>query len=399
MLEGIRVVELGLWVAGPATAGLLSDFGADVIKIEPPGGDPMRWFFRLTAGSKVDRNPPFELDNRGKRSVALDVRDARGRDAAYRILEGADVFVTNMRPDALERMGFDADTLTKRFPTLIYASLTGYGREGDDRNRPGYDLGAFWARSGVAQTLTVEGDAPPNLRGGFGDHVTALAAANGILAALIERGRTGKGRIVETSLLRTGMYCLGWDLNIQLEFGKTREPIPRQSSETPLLNSYRAGDGKWFWLLGVEADRHFPGLMRAIDRTDWIGDERFADARSRRHNRRRFIELLDDVFAEKPFGHWRERFDAEDVWWAPVQSPSEVVGDPQARAAGAIVEGLRPDGTQKEVIASPVGYEGEPKRMPAPPGLGEHTESVLRNAGLTTDEIARLDADGLISKE
>ena len=175
----------------PRGGGSLADWGADVVKLEAPAGDPMRAFFRLATGSKVDRNPPFELDNRGKRSAAIDLRTAEGRNAALRILDGADVFVTNLRPDALARVGLDAETLRRRCPRLVYASITGYGLDGADRDRPGYDVGAFWARSGVADTLTVEGTSPPMIRGGFGDHVTALAAVAGILAALSNASAPG----------------------------------------------------------------------------------------------------------------------------------------------------------------------------------------------------------------
>ena len=392
MLEGLRVVELGLWVAGPAAAGLLADWGADVVKIEAPSGDPMRAFFRLATGSKVERNPPFELDNRGKRSVALDLHSEIGREAAERILDRADVFITNLRPDALERVGLDPASLTARCPRLVYASITGYGRDGDERDRPGYDVGAFWARSGVAHTLTVEGSPPPMIRGGFGDHVTALAAVGGILAALLERERSGRGRVVETSLLRTGMYCLGWDLNIQLEFGKVKAPVARGETETPLMNSYRAGDGRWFWLIGLEADRHFPGLARAIERPALNGDARFADARARRHNRVELIALLDDAFAMRPLAEWAARFDAEDVWWAPVQSPAEVVADPQARAAGAIAELTGADGKLQSVIAGPVSFDRDSGKLRAAPALGEHTREVLREAGLDESEIRTIAA-------
>jgi len=390
MLEGIRVVEMGLWVAGPATAGLLADWGAEVVKIEPPGGDPMRAFFRLATGSKVDRNPPFDLDNRGKRSVALDLGVPAAREAAQRIVDRADVFVTNIRPDALERIGFDPATLQARHPRLVYATITGYGRRGHDRDRPGYDVGAFWARSGVADTLTVEGLPPPMIRGGFGDHVTALATASGILAALLERNRTGRGRVVETSLLRTGMYCLGWDLNIQLEFGKLRAPVARTETETPLMNSYRASDGKWFWLIGLEADRHFPGLLRALGREEIAREERFRDARSRRHNRVALIALLDSFFATRPLADWAARFDAEDVWWAPVQSPAEVIADPQAEAAGAFVEVTTNRGETMRAIAGPVGSEAPARVLGPVPTLGAHTEEVLREAGLSDAAIDEL---------
>ncbi len=380
-------MELGLWVAGPAAAGLLADWGAEVVKLEAPAGDPMRWFFRLATGSKVERNPPFALDNRGKRSVAIDLRTADGRDAAGRILDRADVFITNLRPDALERVGLDPESLRRRCPRLIYASITGYGAAGADRDRPGYDVGAFWARSGVADTLTVEGSAPPMIRGGFGDHVTALAAVSGILAALVERNESGQGRLVETSLLRTGMYCLGWDLNIQLEFGKVRAPVARTDTETPLMNSYRAGDGRWFWLIGLEADRHFPGLTRAIGRETLTEDARFSDARARRHNRAALIELLDEAFHAHPLSVWATRFDAEDVWWAPVQSPAEVVADPQARAAGAFVEVRTAEGGTESQIAGPVTFDRKSPRLGGVPSLGEHTREVLHEAGLADAEI------------
>ena len=397
MLDGLRVVEMGLWVAGPAAAGIMADWGADVVKIEPPAGDPMRALFRLAAGSLVDRNPPFDLDNRGKRSVVVDVATPAGRDVAYRIVERADVFLTNMRPEALARMGFDHETLRARFPRLIYGSVTGYGLRGPEQNRPGYDMGAFWARSGVAHSHTVEGTAPPALRGGLGDHVTAMSAVTGILAALHARARTGEGRLVETSLLRTAMYTLGWDLSIQLEFDKIKPPVPRTEVETPLMNSYRAGDGRWFWLIGLEADRHFPGVARAIERPEIVDDARFATARDRRHNRAALIALFDEAFATRPLAVWAERFDRETVWWAPVQSIAEVVNDPQAVAAGALIDAPNRAGGTSRTIASPIGFDGAPVEVRAPsPHLGEHTDQVLREVGVDEATLARLRAEGVV---
>jgi crotonobetainyl-CoA:carnitine CoA-transferase CaiB-like acyl-CoA transferase len=397
MLDGVRVIEMGLWVAGPAAAGILADWGADVVKIEPPSGDPMRAFFQLATGSKVDRNPPFDLDNRGKRSIVLDVRTAEGRDAADRLLARADVFITNFRPDALARLGLDPETLTKRFPRVVYASITGYGRSGPERDRPGYDVGAFWARSGVAATLAPEGVAPPMIRGGFGDHVTAITTVAGIVTALYERERSGRGRVVETSLLRTGAYCLGWDLGIQLAFGKIRAPVARTEVETPLVNSYRAGCGGWFWLIGLEADRHFPGVARAIEREDLLADPRFASARERRRNCREIIAELDRAFATRPLVEWAERFDREGVWWAPVQTLDQVVADAQAEAAGAFVDAPVRNGGSARAVASPVGF-GDATTLPRAPSpmLGEHTEAVLREAGLDDAAIAALRAKRVI---
>ena len=328
------------------------------MKLEPPAGDPMRAFFQLATGSKVDRNPPFDLDNRGKRSVVLDVRTADGRDAAYRLFATADVFVTNLRPDALARLGFDPENLTARFPRLVYASITGYGRTGPERDRPGYDVGAFWARSGVAQTLAPDGTPPPQIRGGFGDHVTAITTVAGIVTALYERERSGKGRVVETSLLRTGAYCLGWDLGIQLSFGKIRPPVPRTEVETPLVNCYRAGCGRWFWLIGLEADRHFPGWHGAWSARTCSPIRASRPRASAAGTAARRSPSSTRAFATRPLAEWAARFDREGVWWAPVQSLDEVVQDPQAAAAGAFVDVPTRDGGVERAVASPVGFAG-----------------------------------------
>jgi len=397
MLNGLRVVEMGLWVAVPAAGGIMADWGADVVKIEPPAGDPMRAMFRLSAGSLVEKNPPFDLDNRGKRSVVIDVGTPAGRDLAYRVVERADVFVTNMRPDALARMGFDHETLRARFPRLVYASVTGYGLRGPEHNRPGYDVGAFWARSGIAFGHIVDDGAPAALRGGLGDHVTAMSIVTGILAALHARERTGQGRLVETSLLRTAMYTLGWDLSIQLEFDKVKLPVSRTEIETPLMNSYRAGDGRWFFLIGLEADRHFPGVARVIERPEIVDDTRFTTARDRRHNRTALIGLFDEAFATRPLAEWAERFDREGVWWAPVQSFAEVVRDPQARAAGALIDAPSRGGGTSRTVATPIGFDGAPVAPRAPsPLLGEHTDEVLRELGVDDATLARLRAGGVL---
>ena len=222
MLENYRIIELGVWVAGPAAAGVLADWGAEVIKVESPEGDPMRRMLQVIVGHGEPQSPPFDLDNRGKRSVVLDLKEQSGRDTLHRMVAEADVFLTNLRVDALERLGFGPDQLLAANPRLVYALVTGYGTEGPDADRAGYDVGGFWARTGVAATFAPEGRPPPNIRGGFGDHATALAMLSGILGALLEREHTGRGQLVETSLLRTGIYCLGWDLGMQMRFGSLR---------------------------------------------------------------------------------------------------------------------------------------------------------------------------------
>ena len=388
MLDGIRVVEMGVWVAGPATAGILADWGADVVKVEPPAGDPMRGLFRVAMGSEVPHNPPFDLDNRGKRSVVLDVAGDAGREAFEALLAKADVFVTNLRPSALARLGLAHADVRARHPRLVYASVSGYGIEGDEADRAGYDVGAFWARSGMADLFRLQAEPPLSLRGGVGDHVTGIATVAGILAALLAGGGCGRGRLVETSLLRTGMYCIGWDLGIQLVYDKLRGTLPRDQSDNPMVNCYRAGDDRWFWLIGLEGDRHFPMLCEAIERLDLLVDERFSTALARRQNRRELIGILDAVFAQRSREDWAVGFDREGVWWVPVQTPAEAVRDPQAIANGAIctVEGGA-SGEDFRAIATPVSFRDDgavvpPPRLRAVPALGADTREVLREAGL-----------------
>jgi crotonobetainyl-CoA:carnitine CoA-transferase CaiB-like acyl-CoA transferase len=384
VLEGIRVVELGVWVAGPAAGGILADWGADVIKVEPAGGDPMRRMLQVTGGARDDTpSPPFDLDNRGKRSVVLALDTDDGRNAMHALLATADVFLTNLRPEAVERLGLGPDNVRAAYPRIVYASVTGYGREGPDATRAGYDVGAFWARSGLASAAVPPDQPQPLFRGGVGDHVTAITALSGILGALLNRERTGEGDLVEVSLLRTGMYCLGWDLGIQLRFGKTGPTVPRSESGQPMCNPYRAGDGRWFWLLGVEADRMWRKILPAIEHDEWADDPRYATARDRRRHAHELIVELDALFATRTRDEWTKVFDAHDVWWAPVNDLDDVVDDPQAIAAGAFVD--VPDGagaSAHRAIATPVRFASDDARPRAGvPALGEHTDEVLRELG------------------
>jgi crotonobetainyl-CoA:carnitine CoA-transferase CaiB-like acyl-CoA transferase len=378
-LDGVRVVELGVWVAGPGAGGLLAEWGADVIKVEPPDGDPMRRLWGLTAGHGQPEVPPFDLDNRGKRSVVLDLRTPDGREHMAALVATADVFLTNLRPEAVDRLGLGASALLQAHPGLVYAQITGFGSSGPDADRPGYDVGAFWARTGMARSFTPDDEPPADIRGGMGDHVTAMTAVAGINAALLARTRTGQGQLVDTSLLRTGIWCVGWDLGIQLRFDKLAPTLPRTERMNPMVNPYQAGDGRWFWLLGLESDRHWPNLARAVGRDGWLTDEPFASGRGRRKEAARVIAEMDAAFAERPRAEWFERFDAEGVWFAPVHAPADVVVDEQAIAAGAFVDVPAGGGAvAHRAVASPVDFGGE-RSKPAGgvPALGEHTAEVL----------------------
>ncbi|MEU1180793.1 CoA transferase [Streptomyces sp. NPDC005820] len=378
-LEGFSVVELGMWVAAPAAATMLADWGADVIKVEAPTGDPNRYTLRHV-GQDIDSAPPFETDNRGKRGIVLDLRSEDGRQVLDRLLERADVFVTNLRPGALERLGLDPEVLRERHPRLVVGTLTGYGWAGAERDRAGYDVSAFWARPGIAAMLNPAGEPPPGIRPGLGDRTAAANLVAGVLAALLRRERTGEGGVVDVSLLRSGTYANGNDLALQNFFGKRGRTRPRTEHESPLYNCYRAADDRWFWLVGLEGGRHWPGVVRALGREDLSDDERFATGKARRGHVRELIAVFDEEFAKRPLDEWAARFDAEAVWWAPVQTLAEVSADPQAEAAGAFVEqpGMG-DAPPLRTVATPVRFWGvDEKPRTGAPTLGEHTDDVLR---------------------
>ena len=393
-MDGVRVVELGLWVAGPAAGGILGDWGADVIKIEPPESDPMRGIFSAYG---MDVSPPFELDNRNKRSIGLDLTKDEGRAVAAELVASADVFISNARPGALARAGLDHQTLLERHPGLVYAHVSGYGIDGAEADRAAFDVGAFWSRAGVAAALTPDGSPLPYQRGGMGDHMAGLAAAAAISAALFHKERTGEGQLVSTSLLRIGMYMLGWDVNMASRVGAPTSPMTVAAPPNPMISAYEAGDGKRFWLLGLQGDRLWPDLLRAIDRQEWADDPRFADLTVRGQNCVALVGMLNEVFAARTRAEWGEIFDREDVWWAPVQHAHELVDDPVAAEAGGFVDVPGHDGSPLRMVATPVDFAGsraEPRSTA--PEYAQHTEEILLELGHDWERIIALKDVGAV---
>jgi crotonobetainyl-CoA:carnitine CoA-transferase CaiB-like acyl-CoA transferase len=397
-MQGVKVVELGVWVAGPAAGCILADWGAEVVKIEPPGlGDPARSFSKMLGGD-LPFNPPFEMDNRGKRSIVLDLAQDEGRALADELIAEADVFVTNVRPAALARLGLDHATLCDRYSRLIYAIVTGFGLAGPDADKAAYDIAAFWARSGIAASLTAPGQPPPFQRGGMGDHNAGLAAAGAVSAALYSREKTGVGQLVSTSLLREGLYTLSFDLSIALRYGVSVGTADRTTMGNPTVNNYCDSEGKWFWIVGLEAQRHWPPLARVVGHPEWIDDPRFASAADRAANAKELIAELDAIFAQRTRDEWAEIFEAEaDLWWAPVQSIDEVLADPQVHASGGLLE--VPDaGSTTLLPATPVDFGGvacEARWMAPEPG--QHSDEVLAELGRSPEEIAALRTSGAVA--
>ncbi len=397
-MEGLKVVEMGVWVAGPAAGGILADWGADVIKIEPPGlGDPGRSFASMLGGD-LNMNPPFEMDNRNKRSLVLDLHKPEAMEVALELIDEADVFITNMRPGALERLGLDHKSVMQRNERLIYGAITGYGMAGPDRDRAAYDIAAFWARSGIANALFGPGAPnPPFQRGGMGDHGAGMSLAAAISAALYAREKSGRGQFVSTSLLRHGIYTMSFDLAINLRFGVEVQAADRNTMGNPCINCYRDKEARWFWIVGLEGDRHWPPLARVVGHPEWITDDRFATLGARAQNAAELIPMLDEIFATKTRDEWAEIFASEeDFWWAPVQSFGEVLADDQVHAAGALVDVPDEQGTTL-LPATPADFEDTPwsPRWMAP-AHGEHTDEVLAERGRTPEQIAALRARGVL---
>nr|ABP46586.1 L-carnitine dehydratase/bile acid-inducible protein F [Mycolicibacterium gilvum PYR-GCK] len=389
-LEGIRVVELGVWVAGPAAGGILADWGADVVKIEPPTGDPARTFGRMLGIPPQDRHhvsPPFQMDNRGKRSVVLDLASPDGRRSARELIDGADVFVTNIRVGGLRRIGLDFEALAAANPRLVYGLITGYGTEGPDADRPAFDVAAFWARAGLAHLLTRPGDVPPFQRGGMGDHMAGMTLAGAICAALVARARTGTGQLVSTSLYRQGAYTVSFDLTTFLITGNPIAIGQREVMGNPCMNNYSAADGKRFWLVGLQGDRHWPALCAAVQRPDWPTDERFATGRARAANAAELIAELDAIFARRTLAEWTEVFAAHpDLFWSPINSMEDVIGDEQFHAAGGIVYVPDDEAGSVPMVATPADFHGTPAQIRcSAPELGAHTEEVLTELAQRTN--------------
>jgi crotonobetainyl-CoA:carnitine CoA-transferase CaiB-like acyl-CoA transferase len=395
-MEGIKVVEMGVWVAGPSCAAMLCDWGADVIKIEPPTGDPFRGLFANALGAAIPVNPPFEIDNRGKRSVALNMEHPDGLAVGQRLIQECDVFVSNMRPRVLEQFGIGYEAVREKNPRIIYCQVTGQGPDSPEANRAAYDIGGFWSRAGIGASLVPEGGPIPQQRGGMGDHMTGMSAAAAVSAALFARERTGVGQRVSASLVRTGVYMMGWDFSLEMRLGVKTRPYTRFEAPNPIINCFQTKDQRWIWLLLLQGDRHWPDLIRALGRDDLLTDERFDNIIKRRDNARAVVEELDAEFAKRTLEEWGPILDRENVWWAPVNTISDARNDPVVQQTGAFTQVDGPDGPIP-LVNTPVDFYGTPGGpRGGSPELGQHTEEVLLELGHDWDSIIKLKESGAI---
>jgi crotonobetainyl-CoA:carnitine CoA-transferase CaiB-like acyl-CoA transferase len=400
-LAGVRVIEVATHVLVPMAGSVLTEWGATVVKIEEPrAGDPYRGLATYGLHNVYKGvDPFFQSANRGKQSVAIDLKSDAGRALLSRLVAGADVFTTNIRADARRRLRIDVDDIRADNRSVIYVRGSAFGSRGPDAGRGGYDAGAFWARSGMQHLFSSPADeAPPRLRPAFGDVAAGLAIAGGVGTALFRRAVTGEPSTIDVSLLAAGMWQIQPDLvNARLGEGEALAPAPdRHDFWNPLWLNYRTADDRYISFMMLAPDPHWPDLCRRIGRPDLAGDPRFCDVESRRAHSRACVETLDAVFAAQDLDHWRQALAGFAGEWAPMQTPAEVHTDPQTVANGYVADVAMGNGVALPLVTSPVQYDERPGAPTRAPEHGEHTESVLLEAGCTWEEIVTLKEQGVI---
>jgi crotonobetainyl-CoA:carnitine CoA-transferase CaiB-like acyl-CoA transferase len=392
-LDGVRVVEVANYVAVPAAGALLADLGAEVVKVEVPRGELYRRTRPKYAGYATDfpENPPFHMDNRGKRSVAVDLTRPEAREAVLRIIDQSEIFITNLLPTRRRKFGLDHETLLARDPRLIVGAINGYGSAGEEADRPAFDYAAYWARTGLMDMMRDEGLPPSLQRPAVGDHAAAVNLVCGILAALRLRDATGRGQYVEVSLLQTGFHILGSDIANALVTKERARRHDRRAPLNPLWNSYPVAGERWLLLVMIDPEPYWPKLCAAIARQDLLADPRFTDGWKRGTHATALTQELERTFLSKTLEEWRPILDAAGLIWAPVLRVDEAVRDPQARAMGYFYEIEHSTAGRFETVGPPFRIEGTPlgaKRAASP--LHADAEAVLREAGLGVGEIEKL---------
>jgi crotonobetainyl-CoA:carnitine CoA-transferase CaiB-like acyl-CoA transferase len=390
VLSGFRVIELAAWTFVPAAGAVLADWGAEVIKIEhPETGDPQRGLVSsglVTGAGAV--NHFVEQPNRGKRSVAIDTRTPEGLELLMKLVESADVFLTNLLPESRQRMGIDVEQVRKRNPKIVYARGHGYGTKGARANQGGFDLAAYWARGGIGEGYaTVDGAYPPLQRPAFGDVYGGLSIAAGIAGALLKRERTGKPSVVDVSLLNAAIWQLGLDI---VGAGVIDRDIPKfdlDEMPNPVASIYRTRDGRHIAFVLLQADRFWADFCNRIDRPDLISDERYTNAAVRFEHRAECIAELRKTIGEHELSHWEKAFADFEGVWDVMRTAHEVHDDPEANANGYLPRVVDAAGNEFALAASPVQFDEIPLALTRAPGHGEHTDALLAELGYSEEQI------------
>ncbi|HXP40960.1 MAG TPA: CoA transferase [Candidatus Acidoferrales bacterium] len=396
IFSGLKVVDMASFLAGPGAATVLSDFGADVIKVEPPGiGDPHRMTYKIPPNPSAKENYGWHLSNRNKRGMALDLKSPHAREVVERLVKWADVFVINFPNPVRKRLKVTYEDLAPWNPRLIYADVTGYGDVGPDADLPGFDITAYWARSGLL-AMTRDAGAPPTLPvPASGDHATAIGLYSAIVTGLYRRERTGKGSHVTTSLIGEGIWSSAMSIQAALCGAKFFPLHDRKNPPNAIFNVYQTSDDHWF-LIVVQA-KDWAALATGIGHPELLLDARFVDDATRAANSAKLAEILDSVFTSEPLAHWREVLDRARITYGIVRSPAECITDPQVLANDIIVPIEGGDEHLKLTVSSPLKIHGVQKvTARRAPELGEHNEELLKQLGFTDDDIDGFRANGAI---
>src|SRR5438874_13274637 len=396
IFSGLKVVDFASFIAGPSAAVILSDFGADVIKVEPPSGDLWRHGHEIPPQPQAKDAYPFQLANRNKRSITLDLKSPGAQSVLERLVRWADVFIVNTPHPARKKLKLEYEDVALWNPRLIYADLTGFGEKGPDATLPGFDITAYWARSGLLSMTRDAGSPPTWPVAGSGDHATAVGLFSAIVMGLYRRERTGKGSYVTTSLLAEGIWAAGVSIQGALSGAKLFGLHDRKNPPNPAMNVYKSADDHWFVLL-VTPDKQ-AALANAIGRADLLTDPRFSDPAKAAANAAALTGILDAAFTAQPMAHWREVFEQAHITFGDVKGPSDVISDPQLRANDIVVPLEGAGERLSSTISSPMQVHGVAK-VPArrAPELGEHTDEVLRELGFASAEIEDLRAAGAVA--
>jgi crotonobetainyl-CoA:carnitine CoA-transferase CaiB-like acyl-CoA transferase len=397
IFSGLKVVDFASFIAGPSAAVILSDFGADVIKVESPAGDLWRIGHKIPPQPAAKDAYPWHLANRNKRGIVLDLKSPSALQVLEKLVKWADVFIVNTPHPARKKLKLEYDDVAQWNPRLIYADVTGFGENGPDSGLPGFDITSYWARSGLL-SMTRDAGAPPTWPvAGSGDNATAVGLYSAVVTALYRRERTGNGSYVTTSLLAEGVWSASVSIQAALCEAKFFAPHDRKNPANAALNVYKSADGTWFLLI-VTPDKLAP-VAKAIGRPDLLTDPRFSDPAKLVENMSALAEILDDVFGSQPMAHWREVFDGVHVTFGVVRGPEEVITDPQLRANDIVVPLEGAGGKLTSTISSPINVHGVAK-VPAKraPALGEHNEAVLKELGFSASDIDGLRESGAVPK-